>query len=242
MAVRKRKNTHYDVFLEGELVDLVLPNERAIDVDGWYAWFNDQLLTRNMEQGMIPNSRERQRRFLEDLRASTTRFALMLKPKGEDRVVGIASLSKISHVTRQADFAMVVAARSAGLKGAFLGMEAKCLMTEHAFETMGLERINSYQSTTLKDWQRWQILFGYRMEGIQRKAFRKGHRTTDVMLSGCLIEDYLALKAKRGGKLWPGSRKIMDLIRALPKESLEEKLTRVLAKLGDEHYRAIRQA
>jgi RimJ/RimL family protein N-acetyltransferase len=232
----------YDVFLEGELVDLVVPNERAIVVDEWYSWFNDQTLTRNMEQGTYPNSPEQQRQYLEELRASKTRLALMIKPKREARVTGIVSLSKISHVTRQADIAMVVARRPPDFRGVFSGLEAKCLMTEHAFETLGLERINSYQSATLKDWQRWQILLGYRMEGIQRKAFRKGYRTYDLLLSGCLLEDYLALKEKRGGRLWPGSRGIMELIRALPKTSLEEKLARALAKLGEEHYRAIRQA
>ncbi len=239
MAARKH---HYEVFLEGELVDLVVPDEHAISVDGWYSWFNDQVLTRNMEQGMYPNSPEQQRAFLEELRSSKARLALMIKPKREDRVVGIVSLSKISHVTRQADVGMIIAKRVSDYRGAFAGMEAKCLITEHAFETLGLERINSYQSSALKDWQRWQILFGYRMEGIQRKAFRKGHRTTDLIVSGCLLEDYLALKEKREGRLWPGSRKIMDLIRTLPKQSLEEKLSNTLTKLGDEHYRAIRQA
>jgi len=60
-------------------------------------------------------------------------------------------------------------------------------------------------------------------------------------VSGCLIEDYLALKEMRGGRLWPGSRKIMDLMRALPKTSLEEKLAHAILELGDEHYQAIRQ-
>ena len=230
------------MFLAGELVDLVLPNERAIHTDRWYAWFNDQELTRNMEQGMYPKSPQDQEAFLAELRGSQSRFALMIKPKDEDAVVGICSFSKISHVTRQADFAMVVARRVASFKGTFFGMEAKCLMTEHAFETMGLERINSYQSTALKEWQRWQILFGYKMEGIMRKAFRKGHKTYDVMVSACLLEDYLALKALRGGQLWPGQERIMALIRDLPKESLEEKLQKALSGTIEDHYAQLRLA
>jgi RimJ/RimL family protein N-acetyltransferase len=233
---------NYDVFLTGELVDLVLPNERAIHVDRWHAWLNDQELTRNMEQGMYPKSAQQQEAFLAELRTSQSRIALMIKPKEEERVVGICSLSKISHVTRQADFAMIVAKRSDSFKSSFYGMEAKCLMTQHAFETVGLERINSYQSTALKDWQRWQILFGYKMEGIMRRAFRKGHRTYDVMVSGCLLEDYLALKALRGGNLWPGQDRIMALIRELPKESLEEKLQKALSATIDEHYSKLRLA
>jgi len=171
MAARKHQ---YDVFLAGELVDLVVPDEHAITVDGWYAWFNDQALTRNMEQGMYPNSPAQQLKFLEELRTSKTRLGLLIKPKREERVVGIVSLSKVSHVTRQADVGMIIARRVSDFRGAFAGMEAKCLITEHAFDTLGLERINSYQSAALKDWQRWQVLFGYRMEGIQRKASARG--------------------------------------------------------------------
>ena len=233
---------NYDVFIAGELVDLVVPNERAIHVDRWYSWFNDQELTRNMEQGMYPKSAESQEACLTELRGSQSRLALMIKPKEEDAVVGICSLSKLSHLTRQADFAMVIARRTASFKSSFFGMEAKCLMTEHAFETLGLERINSYQSSALKDWQRWQILFGYKMEGIMRKAFRKGYKTYDVMVSGCLLEDYLELKKLREGKLWPGHDRMLALIRDLPKESLEEKLQKALGTTIEQHYAKLRLA
>src|SRR4051794_16130367 len=117
---------NYDVFLSGELVDLVVPNARAIHVDRWYAWLNDQELTRNMEQGMYPKSAQTQEAYLAELLASDSRLALMIKPKEEDAVVGICSLAKISHMTRQADFAMVVARRGASFKSTFFGMEAKC--------------------------------------------------------------------------------------------------------------------
>ena len=236
------EKANYDVFLQGELVDLVVPNVRAIRDDGWYAWLNDQALTRNMEQGMYPKTADTQEAYLAELLANPARLALMIKPKDEDAVVGIASLSKISHVTRQADFAMIVARRGESFRSSFYGMEAKCLMTEHAFETIGLERINSYQSAALKDWQRWQILFGYKMEGIMRKAFRKGHQAFDLTVSGCLLEDYLALKALRGGRLWPGQHKIMGLIRDLPKQSLEQKLVEAYGQIIESHYASIRQA
>lgn len=231
---------NYDVFLPGELVDLVVPNERAIHVNGWYNWFNDQGVTRHLKQGLFPNTRAQQLEFMRATEARTDRLNLLIKPKEKDFVVGVCSLSSISHVTRQADFAMVIGRRSPEFKSAFYGMEAKCLMTEHAFEALGLERINSSQSAQLKDWQRWQILFGYKMEGIKRKAERKGYHSTDVLISGCLLEDYLKLKQLRGGRLWPGQEKIMELIRDLPKESLEEKLNPLIQETVDAHYAQIR--
>src|SRR3989344_9107578 len=114
----------YDVFLPGELVDLVIPNEHAIREDGWHKWFNDVGLTQNMEQGMYPNTPEKQIEFLQKLHFSTDRFALLIKPKDKDFVIGVASLSKISPVTRQADFAMVIGRKLSDFKSTFYGMEA----------------------------------------------------------------------------------------------------------------------
>jgi len=231
----------YEVFLAGELIDLVIPNEHAIEVDGWHRWFNDATVTPNIRQGGFPNTREQQYEFLRELRQSRTRLALLIRPKGEHFVVGVASLSNISYQSRQADFAMVIGRRTPDFRGTFYGMEAKCLLTEHGFETLGLERINSGQSSRLKDWQRWQILFGYKIEGIRRKAFRKGQHSLDVVLSSCLFDDYVSLKAMRGGRLWPGHGNIMQLIRDLPKESLEEKVNAALREIVDTHYASIRQ-
>ncbi len=112
-------------------------------------------------------------------------------------------------------------------------------MTEHAFEVLGIERINSGQSIRLKDWQRWQILFGYKMEGIQRKALRKGYHTYDVIISSCILEDYIVLRELRGGKLWPGYQKMMELIRALPKENLQDIINSFLSETVAEYYQRV---
>ncbi len=234
--------SHHEIFLKGELIDLVIPSQHAIQVDRWHSWFNDKEITRYLQQGMFPMTIPRQEMFLRELTETNTpsRLALLIKPKGAEAVVGVASLSKINHVSRQGDFALVVAQRTKQFKSAFFGMEAKCLLTEHAFEVLGLERINSTQAAPLKDWQRWQILFGYKMEGILRKAFRKGYSSYDVMTSSCLLEDYLALKELRGDNIWPGYKGMLDLIRDLPSQSLEEKLSKAIHQTVTEHYNSIR--
>ena len=236
----KSSNDSCDVFISGELIDLVVPNERAIYVDRWYAWFNDPNVTAALDQGIFPNSPQKQEMFLSSLRTSKTRIALLIKPKDKPHVVGVVSLSNIDHVKRQADFAMVIGRPSSSFKSAFYGLEAKCLMTEHAFEVLGIERINTGQSTTLKDWQRWQILLGYKIEGLQRKAFRKGYHTFDVLITSCLLKDYLALRELRGGRLWPGYSKIMDLIRCLPQENLPDTISGLISETVDAYYQRVR--
>ena len=236
----KSSNDSYDVFISGELIDLVVPNERAIYVDKWYAWFNDPKVTAVLDHGIFPNSPQDQEIFLANLRTSKTRIALMIKPKDKPYVVGIASLSNIDLVRRQADFAMVIGRPSPSFKSAFYGFEAKCLMTEHAFEALGIERINTGQATTLKDWQRWQILLGYKIEGLQRKGFRKGYHTFDCLITSCLLEDYLALKELRGGRLWPGYKKMMELIRFLPQENFPNTISKLILETVDAYYKRVR--
>ena len=85
-------------------------------------------------------------------------------------------------------------------------------------ECLGIERINSWQVLDLIKWQRWQIIFGYHVEGITRKHFRKGYRVYNGIMSSCLLEDYLKLKNIRKGNLWPGKKMLFEILKKLPKK------------------------
>ena len=148
----------------------------------------------------------------------------MIKPKKSNYFVGVASLSSIDFIQRQCDFAMVIGKQDNSHDSMFYAMEAKCRITEHAFEAFGVERINSGQVIELIKWQRWQILFGYQIEGILRKKFRKGNKVLDVMMSSCLIEDYLRLKKVRNNSLWPGKKKMFELLKEIPSETMIDSL------------------
>ena len=99
----------------------------------------------------------------------------------------------------------------------------------------GVERINSSQVIDLLKWQRWQILFGYQIEGILRKKVRKGNRVWDVMYSSCLLEDFEKIKELRDGLYWPGKTKMFGLLKKLPKEST---ITRLHDWLKEEHSKS----
>ena len=53
----------FDIFLKGKKVDLVCLNEDLIDKTDWYKWVNDQDLSKFLNQGFFPNTKESQKKY-----------------------------------------------------------------------------------------------------------------------------------------------------------------------------------
>jgi hypothetical protein len=102
----------------------------------------------------------------------------------------------------------------------FFAMEVKARLPEHAFAQLGMARINSSQVLALIRWQRWQILFGFQVEGLLRQKFMEGRRSHDVITSSCLLEDYERIIELRPGKFWPGKAQMFELLKRLPSVTL----------------------
>ena len=169
------ENEDFDVFIEGETIDLCVPVKKEWVIDQWYKWFNDEKVTKYLDQqGVMPNTADKQVQFLDSAMEKRDRLILLIKPKVKNYFIGVCSLSKIDYIQRKCDFAMVIGKQDKSPDSIFYAMEAKCRMTEHAFEKLGVERIKSGQHIDLIRWQRWQFLFGYQIEGILRKSIRKG--------------------------------------------------------------------
>ena len=225
---RNMSENEFDIFIEGEVIDLCVPSDAPWVMDQWYKWFNDSKVTKNIDHGIFPNTREKQRSFFQSFAESNERIVLLIRPKGRDYFVGVANLSNIDYSQRQCDFAMVIGKQDSLPDSIYYAMETKCRMTEHAFRSVGVERINSGQVMDLIRWQRWQILFGYQIEGISRARYRKGNTLHDMMISACLLEDYLKISEIRNGSFWPGKAKVFELMKKLPKDSAIDRLNAFL--------------
>jgi RimJ/RimL family protein N-acetyltransferase len=229
-----------DIFIEGETIDLCAPSAAPDVLDRWFRWFNRPSVTAHLAQGLFPNTLDDQRVFVEAARGARDRLIVLLRPKGAAEPIGVASLSSINHVQRQCDIAVVIGEQVASVDALFFGLEAKALLTQHAFDVLGMRRINSSQVVDLVRWQRWQILFGYQIEGVQRRKFWKGHRAHDVFVSSCLLEDYEAVTRERNGAYWPGKAQMLDLIRSLPERSLIDDLRTWLESAQRTYWKQIR--
>ncbi|MBW1947554.1 MAG: GNAT family N-acetyltransferase [Deltaproteobacteria bacterium] len=215
---------NYEVFIKGENIDLVIPNERAIEKDGWHSWFNDPEVTRYLKYGLFPNTPAEQRQRLQKIQGSDDGLYLLVLPKDAEKVTGIAHIAGIDWKCRSGHFGLVMGGRGRGAGTIFESLEAKARMVEHAFEVIGLERIWGRQVVELEIWQRYQILFGFKPEGIQRNSFRRGQKYYDEVITSCLLDDYLKLKEARQGHYWPGREKVYELMRSLPDYSLVHKV------------------
>lgn len=229
--MRATTEVNGQIFIQGETIDLCVPNMEYEQIDQWYKWFNDPNTTRYLaNHGIFPNTRGRQEIFCKTLDESEDRLALLIKPKRQDHIVGTVSLSAIDYKQRQCDLALVIGAHLSDVDSMFFALESKCRMTEHAFELLGVERINTYQVTDLATWQNWQRLLGYHIEGVLRNKIRKGRKVYDVMVASCLVEDYLKLKEERAGTLWPGKEKMFKLLKDVPSENSINNLLELLRR------------
>ncbi|MDQ7834830.1 MAG: GNAT family N-acetyltransferase [Humidesulfovibrio sp.] len=233
-----------DVFLAGETVDLIAPDERAVEADGWHAWFNDPDVTRHLvNMGLFPNSRAQQREKLANLRQpGQNALVLLVLPKGGAGVIGVAHLKDIDFITRQAHFGLIMGSRERSGNAVFEGLETKALMVQHAFDTLGLERVWGEQCVELEAWQRYQVLFGFLPEGIHRGAFRKGQKRSDTVSTSCLVEEYQRIKALRNGAYWPGKKALLALMRDLPKESVVDAVDTAIRRANVRHMKKVRLA
>ena len=211
----------YEIFIGGETIDLVIPSVDAISRDNWHSWFNDPEITRYTDHGLFPNTPQKQIDFLSSLqKPDCRRLVLLIVPKGVDEVVGVVSLSNINYIHKSAETAVIIGKRPSAKKSMFWAMEAKARIVQHGFEKIGLRRIGGGQAMPIAVWQNYQLLFGFRPEGVKRASFTKGHEVFDCITSSCTYDDYLRVKNLRKGNYWPGAANLLRMMRSVPKASI----------------------
>jgi RimJ/RimL family protein N-acetyltransferase len=227
----------YTPFIRGETIDLCVPSESAI-AEGWADWFNDEATTRWLGHGVFPHHPEDQRSFLEGVRRRE-RFVVLICGKGGQPLYGTISLAAIDWVARSAQIALVLGRPPR--RGELIGLEAMARVTDHAFRTMGLDRLYAGQvHPGLSRWTRRLELLGYFTEGIQRRGFVKGRAAVqDVAMLSCLYDDYAAIAARRGGSAWPGNDAMRRLNAALPPTGFAGKLGAFLERELPAHKTAL---
>ena len=226
----------YDVFIEGTTVDLCVPTEEIAYHSNWYNFFNQKRITKLLEQGLFPNTREDQVAFLKSEKASRKRLLLLIITKESRLMKGVISLSKINFEKNTADLALVLDDRIAPRSTRLASLESVALITEHAFEVMRLERIYAKQSRSLENWQRRMELLGYRVEGIHKADFyEKRDKKSNSVSIACTVNDYQKILESRGS-LFDSEEAMLRRIKSLPEESAAEQLEKFLENSYREYY------
>lgn len=222
-----------DVFIKGETVDLCIPNEEFAEISDWYSWFNRPELNRFLEQGAFPNTKCQQLEFYK----SQVEKRLLLIINDKTNNLGVISLSNINWQSRSCEIALVVDNKKNRMSP-FLALESMSLVTKHAFEVMGIERISAGQHQGLKGWQQRMELIGYKVEGRHSVKFRKGMEVADVISIAITKKDYLELKSIRD-ELWDNLGNMKKRIKLLPKRAFVDEFTEFLRNGHESYYQKI---
>lgn len=232
--IKTRNN--YENFLDGEIINLCVPNERAITKNGWSEWFNDIKNLTATQHGIFPNNKAKQFSILNSLAIDKSKILLMVCDKSSKDAFGVISLQNIDFQQKSAEVAINISKTSKQITSPFATLEAMALITEHAFETVGLKRIYGGQAyPQLASWNKMMEIIGFKSEGIARKSFVRGQNIQDKVFFACHYSFYLKLKASRGS-LWGSLKIIKSAMAKQPKKSFAEKLDKKISKEEKSHF------
>lgn len=112
----------------------------SADADGDYlTWLNDVEVTRFLETGKYPVTREAVVRYIERFQDSTTDLAFAIIDRSSELHIGNVTLNRINWIHRFADTGILIGRKEFWGKG--LGFEAWSMLIEYAFNRLGLRRI-----------------------------------------------------------------------------------------------------
>ncbi len=194
-----------------EVSDAILPvgetvrlrEVRDSDFETWASWFNRQSVTQNLPRlGLFPQTVTDQKDWF-DRSQQTGRFIAMVEGLEDEQLLGVCSISQIDWSAGTGQVSTVVPDKPS--PGYPAGLEARALLTQHAFQIMGLKRLWAGQAFPANlRWTCSQALLGWHVEGFSMQAFSKGNRVSDVVQTSALAPHVHQLIKQRNGSLWPG--------------------------------------
>ena len=247
MTIEKQNLTQrtYKVFIEGELINLCIPNEEAIELDGWTDWFNNLENLKNTNHGIFPNTTQNQEKILAEINnqfketENQKKLNLLVCEKKNNQAFGIVSLQSINFSMNSAEIAIHIGNPELSLMPSLAALEAMALIAEHGFKLMGMQRIYAGQAyPNLIGWNKLLEIIGFKAEGITRNSFKRGHDISDTVLIACNYDDYLILRNIRGS-MWGDISLIKKALKNQPKQSFTQKINESLLNIEKEHFKYI---
>jgi RimJ/RimL family protein N-acetyltransferase len=227
-----------DVYIKGEVMDLCIPTEEFAKKSDWYSWFNSADISRYLEQGVYPNTPDRQVDFFNNIEEDRLVFIISNK----NTYIGVISLSFINLNKKTANVAIVVNSMKDIKMAPFISLEAMARITEYAFNVFGLNRLEASQHSDLGGWRRWQQrmeLIGYKLEGVHENKFIKGREVSDTLSLACTYDDYMNILNNRDGGLWDTCEKMKGRIAKLPRKSYMDIMYNLIKEERKKYYENI---
>jgi RimJ/RimL family protein N-acetyltransferase len=153
-------------------------------------WVNDFEVTRTLGFGLRPLTLESKESWYNRSTTSEQDATFVIYERATLRPIGSTGLHRIDHVSRTAEFGVMIAEKDCWGKG--YGTETARLMLEYGFVALGLHnvmlRTYSYNERGLRAYQR----AGFREFGRRRQAQRLCGQAHDVVYMDCLATEFQA--------------------------------------------------
>lgn len=178
-------------FLVGARVYLRPLVDSDID-DAYLAWMNDHEVTRYLESGKYPVTREALHRFVARFQDSNTDVGLAVVDRASETRIGSVTLNRINWIHRHADTGILIGRKEYWGKG--LAFESWALLIGYAFQRLGLRRItagalagNAGSIGALKK-------LGFKHEGTLRQHDLVDGAYCDGLLFGLLRDEFAGFR------------------------------------------------
>ena len=187
--MNEENNIKFDVFIKGELIDLVVLTEEIIEKTNWYNWFNDEENTKHMQKHYFSNTKVMQLEFLRNVIENNTKLQLGVVQKDENYFCGVVSLNDIDYINSNADISLVIGEKK--YHNLQIAYEAVKLIIDHAFFTLNLHKIHAGYIETLEPWGLFlKRTFGFIEEGVQNEQVFKNGEYLNVINLGLIVNQY----------------------------------------------------
>jgi [ribosomal protein S5]-alanine N-acetyltransferase len=174
------------VELEGSRIRL--RTLRVEDVTERYVgWMSDPLVTQYLESRHAPSSAERVREFVATTHADPDQHLMAILLLEGDEHIGNIKLGPINRIHGTADIGIIIGEQAHWGKG--YATEAIGLMTEHAFATLGLLKLNAGCYAPNEGSARAFEKAGWTREGLRRRQYLSDGARVDEILVGRAADD-----------------------------------------------------
>lgn len=168
-------------FLETERTGL-RPVSVADATDDYLRWMNDSEVTRGLETGIFPTTKESLTSFVEKTSASKDNVFLAIIDKASGKHIGNIKLGNINWVHRHGELGILIGDKAAWGKG--FGTDACRLLVEYAFGKLNLHKVwlavFANNPSAIKVYER----LGFVEEGrLKEHVFSEGNLVDKILMS-----------------------------------------------------------
>lgn len=173
------------IFRQGKQL-ILRPLNKTSDLATCVRWINDPEVT-DWVASYLPTSEQSEEQWFDNLAKRHDDIVLAMETI-DGQFIGLTGLHRINWKDRTATTGSLIGEKDRWGKG--LGTEAKMLLLNYGFNTLGLHKINSEVIEFNERSRKHLEKCGYQYEGCRRQNIFKDGRWHDLLMFGVLKEEW----------------------------------------------------